>query len=424
MALREIRPDQVRLGMYIQGFGGSWLNHPFWRAKFLLASDEDVEKVRRSGVPHVVIDDVLGAGVEAQAKPPSRAPATVTGLPRPSAPRIQLNVKPEPQAESRRDHDHREAVKLVSRSKKVMRHVFDGARLGRAVRVGDVISIVDDVSDSVARNPHALLGVVRLKDKDEYTYLHSVAVCTLMVNMATHMGMGEAEVRDYGLAGLLHDIGKMGIPEEVLNKPGRLTDEEFQLVRDHPEHGYRLLCDAPGITDMALDVCRHHHEKMDGTGYPFGLSPAAITVAARAGAVCDVYDALTSDRIYKQAWTPVEAVAAMWSWDGHFDRKLLFGFMQSIGVFPVGMLVQLRSNRLAIVMENKRRNSRPRALAFYATRDRCFITPEVVTIRDDFAGDQIVSAEDPALWGLAAQWDTLSAALLAGDKTVGLKLAS
>lgn len=406
--------------MFIQGFGGSWFKHPFWTSKFLIETAEDVEKVRQSDVPYVVIDDALGLGPEdeAPARPaaaPAAAPSSRAAIPAPrrAAPIVAVPAG-DPFSEDKRSADRKEAQKLVNRSKGVMTAVFNRARLGRAVRVAEVIDIVDDISESVARNPHALLSVTRLKSKDEYTYLHSVAVCTLMVNIARHLGLEEDVVRDMGLAGLLHDIGKMGVPEPVLNKNGRLTDEEFAMVKAHPEHGYQLLSEAPDMTDMALDVCRHHHEKVDGTGYPFGHAGEQISLAARLGAICDVYDALTSDRPYKNAWTPHEAMGAMWSWEGHFDRKLLFAFMQSVGVFPTGMLVQLRSNRLGVVLENTRRASRPRVCAFYATRERAFCEPEIVTIKDSLDGDQIVAAESPLNWGFA-DWPAMSEYLANGE---------
>lgn len=403
---RKIRPDQVRLGMYVRGFGGAWLDHPFWRVKFVLRKPQDVERVRQSGVPHVIIDDELGVGVEDAPAQPAAVPAAE---PRPAKPMIRP-----PRFHGARDYgddqrktERKRAMELVGRSKKVMRGVFDGARLGQAVRIADVISVVDELSEAVERGPRTLLDVIRMKKRDEYTYLHSVAVCTLMVNMARFLGKGEAEMREYGLAGLLHDIGKMGVPEPVLHKPGRLTDAEFATMRGHPEHGHRLLQEAGDGNAMALDVCLHHHEKMDGTGYPFGLKGEDISFVARLGAVCDVYDALTSDRAYKEAWTPNEAVGAMWSWDGHFDRPLLFGFMQSIGVFPAGMLVRLRSNRLAIVLENKRRHSRPRLLAFYDTLAHQMIPPKEFTSDETLASDGIVAPADPAEWGLTDWEDTL-----------------
>lgn len=398
--------------MYIHGFGGSWFKHPFWHSKFLLASPEDVEKVRTSSVPYVLIDDALGAAPESvpaapAASSPAFAPSAVAPIVR-ARPTVDTSI-----SESKRSSEQKAAKELVRRSMRAVRGVFDDVRLGKAVRVAAVSRIVDEVQEAIERSPHALLSVIRLKSRDEYTYAHSVAVCTLMVNVARHIGLDDATVRDFGQAGLLHDIGKMGVPEVVLNKPGRLTDDEFALMKAHPEHAYMMLKDVPGMTDIALDVCRHHHEKMDGSGYPFGHAGEAITVAARLGAICDVYDALTSDRVYKDAWTPPEAIKAMWSWKGHFDRRLLFSFMQSTGVFPTGMLVRLRSNRLGVVLDNAKRASRPRVCAFYATREQSFLDPEVVTIRDSLAADQIIAPERPDTWGFA-DWETMLPHLIEG----------
>jgi hypothetical protein len=192
----------------------------------------------------------------------------------------------------------------------------------------------------------------------------------------------------------------MGVDEAILNKPGRLTDSEFVAVRDHPHHGHRMLSATAEIPEMALDVCLHHHEKVDGTGYPFGLPAETLSLAARVGAICDVYDAVTSERAYKTAWTPIEAVRAMWDWDGHFDRGLLFTFCKSIGIFPPGLIVEIGGNRLALVLEPRRRDPRPRVLAFYATRERVFFGPQEIVIDDDCMADAILSEADPAAWDL------------------------
>jgi len=399
--------------MYVHRFGGGWFQHPFWRVKFLLETAEDVERVHQSDVPYVVIDDEKGLAPDPEPAPPR--PVAARQPPRPTGLKQWRRDVPEPSGhvETRREADRRAAVALVSRSTKVMKRVFESARLGRAVRLPEVSPIVDDITASVSSNAQALLSVIRKKDAGEYTYFHSVAVCTLMVNLARFLRMSEAEVADMGMAGLLHDIGKMGVPDEVLNKPGRLTDAEFEAMRAHPGYGHAMLVEVPGMAHTALDVCLHHHEKMDGTGYPLALPATKISTAARLGAICDVYDALTSDRVYKAGWQPQEAIAAMWSWEGHFDPALLFAFMQSIGVFPTGMLVGLRSNRLGIVLENQRRASRPRVVAFYATRERAFLPPETIVIKDDLSGDGIMSAETPRLWGFE-QWDEMRAHIIAG----------
>jgi putative nucleotidyltransferase with HDIG domain len=385
--------------MYVSGFGGSWFDHPFWRVKFVLRTPEQLARVRHSDVPYVEIDDELGAGLVTRPAPDdvdrsSKAPVSKSmrssgGGREPRSARISAT----PNASERQ-----RARALVSRSLKVVKTACEDVRLGRAVRLDDVNTVVHDVIDTVERSPRALLEVLRLKRKDEYTYLHSVAVCTLMINAAVHLGKGAAETREYGLGGLLHDLGKMGTPDEILNKKGRLTDGEFAAVQGHPEFGYQVLAQSEGMPQVALDVCRHHHEKIDGSGYPFGLTGDAISEVARLGAVCDVYDALTSERAYKSALPPLEALTEMWSWEGHFDRDLLFKFMQSVGFFPPGMLVRLRSNLLAFVREAKGRQQGARVLAFYATRENRPVAPQEILIQEDLANDSIVAFSNLAAW--------------------------
>ncbi|MCH2488238.1 MAG: HD-GYP domain-containing protein, partial [Erythrobacter sp.] len=210
----------------------------------------------------------------------------------------------------------------------------------------------------------------------------------------------EADMREYGMAGLLHDIGKMGVDDTILNKPGTLSEDEFERVRRHPEFGHAMLLKTANVPDMALDVCLHHHERIDGKGYPHKLAGDDLSEAARLGAICDVYDALTSDRAYKSAWTPIETVAAMWRWDGQFDRDLLFAFMQAMGIFPPGVIVELRSARLAVVLDNDKRNSRPRILAFHSLTNARPIEPEEIVIDDDFANEAIVGIVQPEDFGL------------------------
>lgn len=417
----RIAPGDVTVGMYVCGFGGSWFDHPYWFPRFVVAQ-KDLPRIAAADVPFVLIDDERGTS-PAKADPhPMLLPAApmARGGQRPAIRRVTTRSSSPAGQEGERDR----AKKLVTRSLAVMRRTFADVRLGKAVRMGEVSGLVDDVVTMVERSPRTLLEVLRLKKKDEYTYLHSVAVCTLMVNMARHLGLADSEVRDYGLAGLLHDVGKSGVEDDVLNKPGSLTEDELQQVRGHPEHGYQLLAQVPNIPPMALDVCRHHHERADGKGYPFGLSEETLSLAARMGAICDVYDALTSDRSYKQAWMPADAVAAMWGWEGHFDRRMLFAFMQSIAVFPPHLMVQLRSNRLGIVLEPKRRNSLPRVLAFYSTREHRALVPEEVTISDDLANDSIVGFASPEEWGLAEAECTIENVRGAGWLERALKAAA
>lgn len=396
---KSIRRDQLRLGMFIHSFKGSWFKHPFWRARFLLENDEDLATVLDSEIEQLIIDTDRGVDVEErQASAPPRSGSAPVPERSEKAPQRVL-------ATPFRQYDGHEvarieATRVTNRSKKVMREIFDSARLGKAVQCASVTAVVADVTNMIEKNRQAFLKVLRLKSKDEYTYLHSVAVCALMINLGRQLKLDEAAISDLGTAGLLHDIGKMLVPADVLNKPGRLTAEEFAIIQTHAERGSQLLEEIGAVPALAQDVCRHHHEKMDGTGYPSRLPGAQISLAARMGAICDVYDALTSNRIYKEAWTPVEAITRMRNWEGHFDPALMFRFMQSIDTFPVGMVVRLRSNRLGVVLDNGRRASRPKVLAFYSTRDQEWIDKDIVVIGESLSRDAILEKVDPAHWGI------------------------
>jgi len=245
-----------------------------------------------------------------------------------------------------------------------------------------------------------------LKSQDEYTYMHSVAVCALMVALGREIGMDDDACRSAGLAGLMHDLGKAAMPMAVLNKPGKLTDEEFILIKSHPERGHEMLLEGRGVNADVLEVCLHHHEKMDGSGYPHRLSGEQISQIARMGAICDVYDAITSNRPYKAGWDPAESIARMASWQGHFDPTLFNRFVKSLGIYPVGSLVRLGSGRLAVVVEqNPAALTAPTVKIFFSIKSNMPISVQ----RMDLAGgnDRIVGRESVAKWGfknLDALW--------------------
>ncbi len=402
----SIRIEQVRLGMHIVAFEGSWFRHPFWRARFLLKDAADLEAIRGCGLDTLIIDDALGLGpVDEPAAPASvvaEAVANPVAVPQALAPIQRVSTPDEEQR----------AAEIVRHSKRAVTRMFGEARLGHAVRPSDVEPLVDDIAESVARDGAALIKVTRLKKKNEYTYLHSVAVCALMINLARQMGLGEGVVRELGMAGLLHDIGKMSVPDKVLDKPGALDDREMTLIRKHPQMGHDLLQKTAELSPIALDVCLHHHERLDGTGYPFGLSGEQLSLYARMGAVCDVYDAVTSRRPYKEPWSPAEALAKMLTWDGHFDRQVLHAFIRSIGIFPVGALVRLRSNRLGLVIgANNRAPTLPLVRAFYTAIDEEFMPLETFTCSDTLKGDGIVGLEAADRW-FGTRWPIVQSFIL------------
>ncbi len=292
---------------------------------------------------------------------------------------------------------------VLGRAKGEVQRIFGAARLGRAANMEAVAPLVDEVAGSLTRNSSALIGLARLKRKDEYSYLHSVAVCALMLNLARTIGLEEAEARQAATAGLLHDIGKMAVPDEVLSKPGALTGDEYRLMQSHTTRGWTFLKELDGVADAALDVCLQHHEKVDGSGYPHRLAGDEISLLARMGAICDVYDAMTSTRPYKTAHDAADTLSQMFAWEGHFDRELMAAFVRSVGIYPIGTLVRLRSNRLAVVCDqNSADLTRPVVRPFFSiATDRPLVAP---LLDLGSAEDAIERREAPGDWGLA-DWD-------------------
>ncbi|MCV2356869.1 HD-GYP domain-containing protein [Paucibacter sp. B2R-40] len=395
--LKKISVQQVRIGMFIQSLEGSWLAHSFWKTKFLLQEQADLAALLSSGVPMLVIDTERGLDVSEA----SAAIAAVQALEPTDPPKPKPSPPLSERAPTSMAAEMARANILVNRSREAVTSMFGEARLGKALDADQCLPIVEEISNSVSRNPSALISLARLKTKDNYTYMHSVAVCALMVALAKQLGLSDEQTREAGLAGLLHDIGKMAMPLDVLNKPGKLSDAEFNVIRSHPLRGYQMLKQGASVPAGALDVCLHHHEKMDGSGYPQKLKGEQISLLARMGAVCDVYDAITSTRPYKSAWDPAGSIQRMAQWAGdHFDPVVFKAFVKSVGIYPVGSLVKLESGRLAVVTElNPASLAAPVVRVFYSTRSSIPIPVLTLDLSHLSTRDKVVSRETPSDWG-------------------------
>ncbi len=397
--LKAISTKQVKLGMHIHALKGAWVTHPFWKTKFVLDSLDDLHKLQSCGVKEVVIDVTKGLDVEQVAAEHQNDQPQAREAQTKSEPLNSNDVVEEKRISVA--EESAKASRVINASKKAVASMFKDVRMGKAVDTKELDSLVSDISSSISRNESALISLARLKTKDDYTYMHSVAVCGLMVALARQLALSEKKVKQAGLAGLLHDIGKAGIPNEVLNKPSALTDAEFDLVKQHPQRGKDILLAAEVKDAATLDVCLHHHEKIDGSGYPHGLKGDAISLFAKMGAVCDVYDAVTSNRPYKAGWDPAVSLQRMAQWEGHFDDVVFKAFVKSLGIYPVGSTVKLKSGRLAVVIDQSQASLlTPMVKVFFSTKAKSRIPIQIIDFSKPNERDAIVGYEDPAEWGV------------------------
>jgi HD-GYP domain-containing protein (c-di-GMP phosphodiesterase class II) len=280
---------------------------------------------------------------------------------------------------------------------------MDAVRLGMKLDLPQVEVVVEKMTESVLRNKDALVSLARIKNKDEYTYLHSLSVSALCISFGHYMDMEPKEIKALGVGGLLHDIGKVSVPLTLLNKPGALTEAEFEIMKTHVAHGDRILRDTHGIDEFSICVCQHHHERLDGTGYPHGLRGNEISKFGQIAAIVDIYDALSSERCYKYALAPTAALRKLFEWSSFYlNRNLVEQFVLHMGIYPVGTLVRLRSGFIGVVVEQSERSLLdPVVRAVYDTKRAKPVIPFEINLSSRPAGrqlDEIVGCEAPESW--------------------------
>jgi len=418
----RVRKEDLRLGMFIQSLEGSWFDHPFWRSKFLLTEEDDLRALKNSDLDMVLVDDAKSLAPALVHLLPEEAPARSKLLDE-LVPQATAAAAPAPapaaQPKPRRvppPNEYQAAGKVLEDCKAAVGELFSQIRSGNAAAIDDAAPVVSGIADSVERNPDALLTLVRIRSLDEYSYAHSVAVCALMINLARELRLPPDYVRQAGTAGLFMDVGKAFLPPELLNKPAEYSPEDWAEMRRHPQLGADAVRASGDMSRIVAEVCLHHHERYDGSGYPHGLKGDEISLFARMAAICDTYDALASVRPHRPAFGPAGAVAEMYTLKGRFDDSLLTSFIRSIGIYPAGSLVRMESRMLGCVASQRRDQlTRPLVRIFYSIADRAHVPVREVDLAEVPEPDRIVAREDPVRWGLA-DWDRFAMSILEGQK--------
>jgi putative nucleotidyltransferase with HDIG domain len=333
----DIHVSQLKLGMYVSELDRNWLGTPFLFQGFRIRDVSEIERLRQCCTT-VVID------IEKSVNYESRRPV-LTAVP--ASPRAQRTYK----LSAAFEEEIRTANEIRSVTESCIDEVFDDVERGRTIDIARVKRVVHDTVDGILRNPDAHICLTHLKVWDKYTAQHSINVCILALALARHLGLSRHEMEMLGVGALLHDIGKLKTPQDVLNKPGKLTDDEFEIMRAHPVHGRRIIEDKYELSHVIADMAFSHHERIAGNGYPRGLNGNQMSRWSKMVAIVDVYDAITSDRCYHQGISATEALTKMYSWRlTDFDGELLEQFIQTVGIYPVGTLVELNSGEVGIVI--------------------------------------------------------------------------
>lgn len=388
--IKMIAIDQLKVGMYVYDLDQYWADHPFDWQCFMVDEADTLETIRASGIREIAIDPDQGLDIErydgaVQASEP---------LPEVSSLIPQAIVKRSPQAEFER------ARELYTNASKLMQDMMRDIRLGKQIELGQCNQMVEGIVDSMFSAPSVLLPLAQMKNRDEYTFQHSVSVAALAVAFGRVLDLPRDEIRELALGGFLHDVGKAQVPGYILNKPGRLNDEEFSVMKTHASRTAGLLKHVSGLSEIAYNAACQHHERYDGSGYPLKLKGEEISLHGQATAIVDVYDAITSIRVYHKGMPPTEALRKLFEWGStHFNPRLVQAFIKGIGIYPAGSLVRMESDKLGIVREvSPDRLLQPVVQLIYDCKKMAAIKPELVDLAE--SDDKVKSHESFEQWGI------------------------
>jgi putative nucleotidyltransferase with HDIG domain len=392
--IKKISKEDLKVGMFIHDLNCGWMDHSFFRKRFPLKKEEDLRKIHESGIREVYID--TDKGLDAVGPTQEEVREEIQG-------RIDETI-----ARSRGEAaqtSHRQelevAKKIQNEATQVITSVLSDVRLGNQIEVERMSPVVGQITESILRNQGTLVSLCRIKEADTYTFQHSVSVCTLLVTFCRYMEMSHEVIQEAGMGGMLHDIGKMRVPDHILNKPGKLTDPEFDIMKSHVTLGVDILKQTPGVPTTVMQISGEHHERFAGTGYPNRKKAQEISQLGRMAAIVDVYDAITSNRCYHTGMEPSVALQKLFEWSNHhLDEELVQHFIQAIGIYPVGSLVRLESNRLAVVVEQGSAGLLyPVVRLVYDIKRNCKLKPVDEDLsKAESGGDHILSAESPETW--------------------------
>lgn len=372
---KQIDIVQLKQGMYVADLDRPWLESPFLFQGFIVDSDEDLQTLK-SLCKYVFID-------------PEKGDDANTSLEHISISKIDLNDRKRADVVVSFEEEIGKARKVHHRTRSQLDNMFNDARMGRSIDVTGAREVVSDMVDSIVRNPDAMQWLTNLRKRDEYTAIHSLNVCIFALTFGRYLGLDDTELNELGIGALLHDIGKMRMPLEILNKEDKLSDEEYDIIRQHARHGYDILQQTPGLPASTLDIAYCHHERKEGNGYPRGLINDEIPLFAKMVSIVDVYDAITSDRVYHHGMNTLDALKNMFEWRKHeLDSDLVERFIRCLGIYPIGSLVELNTDEVGIVISVVQgRRLTPMVMLVRTAEKKVMLPPKIIDL-SQFTGEE------------------------------------
>lgn len=353
----KVFSNDLILGMYVSELDHPWIESPFLFQGFVLTDDEQIQQVQAT-CKYVYVDTEktpheLHARLKTYSNSVKQQPFKKKKT-KSNEPEFTDSVILSKTNFDKTSFTENLIKARIARDKtrKYVDAMLSDARIGKITDTKKAKILVAELATNIVENIDASLWLTQLKLKDEYTAIHSLNVCILSLTFGRALGLSIEQLHELGLGALLHDIGKMRVPLKVLNKPGKLTKDEFEIMKSHPGMGYELIRHDNNLSQDVLTIVKSHHERLDGQGYPDNLTEKDISYFTKIVSITDVYDAITSDRVYHDGMTPHDALQKLYQWmPSNFDSELIQEFIRTIGIYPVGSVVELLTGHIGIVVK-------------------------------------------------------------------------
>ncbi len=352
----KVFSEDLTVGMYISELDHPWIESPFLFQGFQLKEQEEIKQVQSTckyvyvdteKTPHQINNKlkVIAAATQKPVQKKKRKPTKIDFT-------DTVTLKKANFDKSSFTERLINARKSRDKTRSYIDDMLAEAKMGKITDTHKAKELVAELASNIVENLDASMWLTQLKSRDEYTAIHSLNVCVLSLTFGRSLGLKGDELNELGLGALLHDIGKMQVPLEILNKPGKLTTEEFEIMKSHPQKGYEMLLSDSTLSSEVLSIVKSHHERLSGKGYPDNLSESNISYYTKIVSITDVYDAITSDRVYHDGMTPHEALKRLYEWmPDNFDTQLMQSFIRTIGIYPVGSVVELKTGHIGLVVK-------------------------------------------------------------------------